>query len=63
MKEGQEAGAFRHLNAELLAAVIKAMLQDWYLKRRKYRGRKVSVENYASFVVDLVESYLMQASS
>ncbi len=63
MKEGQEKGTFRQVRTELLAAVIKAMLQDWYLKRRKYQGRKVSVENYAAFMVDLIESYLIQASS
>jgi hypothetical protein len=43
--------------------VIKAMLQDWYLKRRKYAARKVSVEHYAAFLVDFVESYLLQPSS
>jgi TetR/AcrR family transcriptional regulator, cholesterol catabolism regulator len=63
MEEGQEKGIFRQVRTELLAAVIKAMLQDWYLKRRKYQGRKVSVENYAAFMVDLIESYLIQPSS
>ena len=43
---------------ELTGAVIKAMLQDWYLKRWKYARRNVSVEKYAAFVMDLVETYL-----
>jgi TetR/AcrR family transcriptional regulator, cholesterol catabolism regulator len=56
--EGQKAGAFREVDTDLLGAVIKAMLQDWYLKRWKYAGRKVSVERYAAFVVEFVEMYL-----
>ncbi len=58
MKEGQDKGVFKVVNMELTGAVIKAMLQDWYLKRWKYARRNVSVEKYAAFVVDLVETYL-----
>ena len=58
MKEGHENGVFKAVNMELTGAVIKAMLQDWYLKRWKYARRNVSVEKYAAFVVDLVETYL-----
>jgi TetR/AcrR family transcriptional regulator, cholesterol catabolism regulator len=58
MKEGHERGVFKAVNMELTGAVIKAMLQDWYLKRWKYARRNVSVEKYAAFVVDLVETYL-----
>ena len=58
MKEGRDKGVFKAVNMELTGAVIKAMLQDWYLKRWKYARRNVSVEKYASFVLDLVETYL-----
>jgi AcrR family transcriptional regulator len=58
MKEGRDKGDFKSVNMELTGAVIKAMLQDWYLKRWKYARRNVSVEKYAAFVVDLVETYL-----
>jgi len=58
MKEGQEKGVFKAVNMELTGAVIKAMLQDWYLKRWKYARRNISVEKYAEFVVGLVEIYL-----
>jgi TetR/AcrR family transcriptional regulator, cholesterol catabolism regulator len=58
MKEGQRKGVFKAVNMELAGAVIKAMLQDWYLKRWKYARRNVSVEKYAAFVVDLIETYL-----
>lgn len=57
--EGQKAGVFRAVETDLMGAVIKAMLQDWYLKRWKYARRKISVEKYADFLVDLVESYLI----
>ena len=58
MKEGRDKGVFKVINMELTGAVIKAMLQDWYLKRWKYARRNVTVEKYAAFVVDLVETYL-----
>lgn len=58
MKEGRDKGVFKAVNMELTGAIIKAMLQDWYLKRWKYARRNVSVEKYAAFVVDLVETYL-----
>ena len=58
MKEGRDKGVFKSVNMELTGAVIKAMLQDWYLKRWKYARRNVSVEKYAAFVIDLVETYL-----
>ena len=63
IEEGQEKGIFKPVNPELLGAAIKAMLQDWYLKRWKYAKRKVSVEAYAAFVVDFIESYLVSQSS
>jgi AcrR family transcriptional regulator len=58
MKEGRDKGVFKAVNMDLTGAVIKAMLQDWYLKRWKYARRNVSVEKYAAFVIDLVETYL-----
>jgi TetR/AcrR family transcriptional regulator, cholesterol catabolism regulator len=63
VEDGQKKGIFKPVNAELLGAVIKAMLQDWYLKRWKYTNRKVSVETYAAFVVDFIESCILAHSS
>jgi hypothetical protein len=57
--KGISAGLFAPVDRELTAAVIKAMLQDWYLKRWKYRGRKVTVEDYGQFLMDFVESHLL----
>lgn len=56
---GISRDVFRPVNKELSAAVLKSMLQDWYLKRWKYEGRKVSVEEYAHFLEDVISSYLL----
>jgi len=58
IEEGIRKGVFRQVNPQLCAAAVKAMLQDWYLKRWKYERRKVTVEEYAKFVMDLVSAYL-----
>ncbi len=55
---GVSGGVFRPVNEELTSAIIKAMLQDWYLKRWKYERRNVSVEDYAGFLVEVLGSYL-----
>jgi len=47
-------------NVILTASVIKAMLQDWYLKRWKYTQRKVSVDEYADFVIKVTEASLLR---
>lgn len=55
-----EAGVYQPRNARLVASMIKALLQDWYLKRRKYRDQNVAVDDYAAFVRDVIESYLLR---
>jgi len=59
IEDGIEAGVYRPRNARLVASMIKALLQDWYLKRRKYRDQNVAVDDYAAFVRDVIESYLL----
>lgn len=56
--EGIEQGVYKPRNARLVSSMIKSLLQDWYLKRRKYRDQEVPVDDYAVFVRDVVESYL-----
>ncbi len=58
LNEGQIQGYFQIDDLQLTASVIKAMLQDWYLKRWKYAKRKISVDQYARFVLDMVEAYI-----
>ncbi len=57
--QGKQGRTFQEVNKELVAAMIKAILQDWYLKRWKYEMRNISVEQYARVLIDLVESYLL----
>lgn len=58
LRKGRRKGIFKPIRTELAGAVIKAMLQDWYLKRWKYAARKITVETYAAFVTDFVSTYL-----
>lgn len=48
---GEEKGVFYLESKTLTSALIKAMLQDWYLKRWKYREAGTDVEKYADFVI------------
>ncbi|HON80030.1 MAG TPA: TetR/AcrR family transcriptional regulator [Spirochaetota bacterium] len=59
LDSGIEKGLFRVGNTVLTASTVKAMLQDWYLKRWKYSRRKVTVEDYADFIINLIESFIM----
>ena len=58
IKKGQKQRVFRLCNPQLTASIIKAMLQDWYLKRSKYAKRRVSVDQYARFVLQFVEAFI-----
>ena len=58
---GEDSGRFAVVNRLLTASVIKAMLQDWYLKRWKYTRRNISVEEYADFLVTLVGRFVLMA--
>jgi AcrR family transcriptional regulator len=56
--QGQRSGYFLLRDPQLTASVIKAMVQDWYLKRSKYGRRKISVDQYARFILQFVESFI-----
>jgi len=60
LRQGQTQGYFLPREPQLTASVIKAMLQDWYLKRRKYRNRRLSVDQYADFILQFVEAFILQ---
>lgn len=59
IEDGIREKVFADKNARLVASLIKAMLQDWYLKRRKYRDQNISVDEYALVLRDVVESYIL----
>jgi AcrR family transcriptional regulator len=58
LEEGCAKGVFSRADTVLAASVIKAMLQDWYLKQWKYTRRNVSVEDYADHVMGWIRAYL-----
>ncbi|WP_175470072.1 TetR/AcrR family transcriptional regulator [Desulfoluna spongiiphila] len=58
IEEGIAAGAFTPCDASLTAGLIKAMQQDWYLKRWKFKKRGISVERYADAVIEMAFSRL-----
>lgn len=56
IKAGIASGAFRADTSPLLPALIKPLLQDWYIKRAKYRRRSVAIGTYIATVQDFVLS-------
>jgi AcrR family transcriptional regulator len=57
LEKGIADGVFTIGDPLLVASAIKALLQDWYLKRWKYSRRKISVEAYADFVISMIGAY------
>jgi len=56
-QEGEREGVFPARDHQMSASIVKAMLQDWYLKRRKYAERNISVDRYARFVLEFIEAF------
>jgi AcrR family transcriptional regulator len=56
---GVALGDFADDEAGLAASLIKPLLQDWYVKRAKYRRRGTSIEAYIASVTRFVEAALM----
>jgi len=54
LRRGVEQGAFEMDDIELTASLIKPLLQDWYVKRSKYRKRGTTIEQYIGAVSDMV---------
>ncbi|HDZ37342.1 MAG TPA: TetR/AcrR family transcriptional regulator [Marinobacter sp.] len=59
IEAGIKAEIYEAKNARLVSLMTKALLQDWYLKRRKYRDQSIGVDDYAVFVRDVIENYLL----
>jgi AcrR family transcriptional regulator len=60
LEEGVKKKIFAVENVPLTGSVIKAMMQDWYLKQWKYAQRNILVNEYAQFVIDVVESFILK---
>jgi TetR/AcrR family transcriptional regulator, cholesterol catabolism regulator len=59
LEAGVEQGEFDTTDCRMTAALVKAMLQDWYLKRTKYAHRKISVDQYCHFLTEFIEKNLV----
>ena len=58
IKTGQKSGIYSNiLSAETVAAHIKPLLHDWYLKRWKYSKRDTSVDDYVAHVLSFVRAF------
>ena len=56
LRKGVASGKFAIADVELTASLIKPLLQDWYVKRGKYRKRGTSVEQYFEAVRGFVHA-------
>ena len=56
---GVASGRFRADSPPLMPALIKPLLQEWYVKRAKYRRRGVALESYSATVQGLVLGALL----
>ncbi|WP_252925206.1 TetR family transcriptional regulator [Aliihoeflea sp. 40Bstr573] len=54
LAEGVAKGKFTVADPDFAAALIKPLLQDWYVKRPKYARRGVNADVYAAGVADFV---------
>ncbi|SMF26125.1 TetR/AcrR family transcriptional regulator [Pseudobacteriovorax antillogorgiicola] len=44
------------MSFDIFAGMIKALIQDWYMKRWKYRQKKVSLRQYHKEIMSLIET-------
>ncbi|MDY0131784.1 MAG: TetR/AcrR family transcriptional regulator [Desulforegulaceae bacterium] len=59
LKLGEIQGVFKKRNHFLTASIIKSMQQDWYLKKWKYKSRKIGPDEFADYVIGFVESFVL----
>ena len=61
--QGEKDGVFRAGNHDLTACMIKALQQEWYLKRWKYTRQKITVDQFTLHVLAMVERFCMAEPS
>lgn len=61
LRDGVASGAFRAVDELVTAGMLKALLQDWYLKHRKHVERGLDVAEYAAEVEALMDRYLSRS--
>jgi AcrR family transcriptional regulator len=63
LKQGEATGVFRQGNHDLTASMIKALQQEWYLKRWKYTRQKIGVDEFTDYVLAMVERFCLVEST
>ena len=58
LEKGASSGVFVVSRPDFAAALIKPMLQDWYVKRSKWRRRGVTATAYSSELCTFIEAAL-----
>jgi len=58
LEAGRRQGVFCIDNCHMAAGLIKAMLQDWYVKHSKYARRRISADQYLQFLTDFLSKSL-----
>lgn len=61
--EGSRRGIFSADDPQFAATLVKPLLQDWYVKRGKYRARGIEAADYAARVTRFVEAALAPQSA
>lgn len=56
--KGEQQGLFFKRNKFLTSMMIKALLQNWYVKHGKYKHNKVDCESYINFIDPIIKQYL-----
>lgn len=56
LRRGVASGDFEVSDITLTASLIKPLLQDWYVKRAKYRRRNTTIAAYVDAVCAIVEA-------
>lgn len=59
LDQGEQRGQIVPNDHRMTACMIKAMQQDWYLKRWKYKELDVTVDQYAAHLISIVESFCL----
>jgi AcrR family transcriptional regulator len=62
LESGVTEGTFAVAEVGLTASLIKPLLQDWYVKRAKYRKRGTTIDDYIAAVTTLVETAFVPAA-
>lgn len=60
-ERGNAQGIFNVDDPLLTASLVKPLLQDWYVKRAKYRRRDVGIDRYIARVSAFVERTVVRA--